>query len=99
MALKKSEEEFYIVTWLETPNNSPYYHGPEHPYLWWNDDDYGSGYRTAVSSYRQNIFKTVLEASTFVQELKEYPENSKIIIAKHIFTLATDSELEYLLND
>ena len=99
MKLKKSEEEFYIVTWVETPNNSTYYHGPEYPYLWWYDGDYESGYKTAVSSYQQNIFKEILEASTFVQELKKHPENSKIILSKHVFTLATDSELKYLLND
>ena len=99
MKLKKSEQEFYIVTWLETPNNSAYYRGPESPFLYWDEDEYASGYKTAKKYYRQNIFETVLEAANFVQELSKYPENSKIIVAKNIFTLATDSELEYLLKN
>jgi hypothetical protein len=98
MRLKKSEQEFYIVTWVETPNNNPNYHGPENPFLYWTDGDYSCGYQTAETNLMQNVFKTALEASTFVQELKKYPENSKIIMAKHVFTLATDSELKYLLD-
>ena len=50
-----------------------------------------------LNKYIYSLLKEAIQTYES-NELKKYPENSKIIMAKHVFTLATDSELKYLLD-